>query len=739
MSRSLMPYLQLWQHEIAGPELCFCRGPDQTLPSAISIPSEYRPNPLLKTIARMPFPFTLLTRKQFNQLQQARLSYQSLVEQTQQATHFIRQIEEGNLESALLAQSDEQARSQEKNAIVTALLSMRERMQHIARQEAERNWTSEGLARFTEILRDKHTYAGGLFDAILSQLVKYVGANQGSLFVVANQGETTLEMVSCYAYERKKYRSRTIMPGEGLVGQCYLEGESIFITQVPENYVQITSGLGLATPQALMLVPLKLNDQVTGVVELASFHVFAPHQIRFVEKLGESIAATIADTQVSEHTRQLMEQMRHQTEELKAQEEEMRQSLEELAATQEEVRRRETEAQNMLLAFRTVSDTYASIEFDMKGNVIVANDNFLKTMGYSLEEIKGRHHSLFVDAQYARTDDYVRFWEDLQAGQAFTGEVMRVSKSKAAVWMQVSYAPVRDSAGRYYKVVKLATDVSAQKELEKAAQQQLEELKAQEEELRQNMEELAASQEEISRQSVELQGLSAAVNTTLATIEFTPEGKILGANENFLKLMGYPLTGITGRHHSLFVEPEYGRSPAYADFWKALQQGHPQVGEVKRLTRQGEEKWLSASYTPVLDSQQQVVKVIKFAQDITDRKRLELDGQSQLTAIDRAFAVIEFTPEGSILSANENFLNLMGYSLDQVQGKHHRMFVRAEEASSDAYAQFWQTLRAGQFVSGEFERIGADGRTVRIKGSYSPIADLNGRVYKVVKYAQQLG
>jgi PAS domain S-box-containing protein len=268
------------------------------------------------------------------------------------------------------------------------------------------------------------------------------------------------------------------------------------------------------------------------------------------------------------------------------------------------------------------------------------------------------------------------------------------------------------------------------------SQQLTEELRAQEEEIRQNMEEMAATQEEIRRQSLELEAMSVAVNSTLATISFDPQGNILSANENFLQAMGYTLDAIKTRHHRMFLDTDDFNQTSYDQFWQQLRAGQPQIGQVRRLTSRGEDIWLSASYTPVFNSENQVIKVIKFAQDITAQKKLNLDFERQLQAINRSFAVIEFDPTGIIVSANENFLELMGYTLDQIQGNHHRLFVTQEESCSNEYSVFWQKLAAGQALSGEFDRLTQSGQRVRIKGSYNPILDLKGKTYKVVKYAQ---
>jgi methyl-accepting chemotaxis protein len=227
----------------------------------------------------------------------------------------------------------------------------------------------------------------------------------------------------------------------------------------------------------------------------------------------------------------------------------------------------------------------------------------------------------------------------------------------------------------------------------------------------------------------------AALSRSQALIEFSPDGTVLTANENFLAAMGYTLDEIAGKHHRIFVEPDYAHSPAYADFWRRLGQGEYDAAEYKRLGKGGREVWIQASYNPVLDKSGAVVKVVKIATDVTTQKLAATDIRSQMDAISRVQAVIEFKLDGTILTANENFCRAMGYGLDEIVGRHHRMFVDPAYAQSAEYHEFWETLRRGEFRSAEYRRLGKGGREVWIQASYNPILDLNGKPYKVVKFA----
>jgi methyl-accepting chemotaxis protein len=229
-----------------------------------------------------------------------------------------------------------------------------------------------------------------------------------------------------------------------------------------------------------------------------------------------------------------------------------------------------------------------------------------------------------------------------------------------------------------------------------------------------------------------------ALGKSQAIIEFNPDGTIIGANENFLSAMGYTLDEVKGKHHSLFVESEYGASTDYKDFWQQLRDGKFQAKQFKRVAKGGKEIWIEASYNPVLNKEGKTYKVVKFATDITERKRRDTDYEGQIAAIHKSQAVIEFNLDGTIITANKNFLDTVGYSLDEIQGKHHGIFVEPSERSSAEYAHFWETLRSGKFQAAQYKRIGKGGKEIWIEASYNPIMNSNGQPYKVVKYATNI-
>ena len=345
----------------------------------------------------------------------------------------------------------------------------------------------------------------------------------------------------------------------------------------------------------------------------------------------------------------------------------------------------------------------ARIEFTPDGTITTANANFLALMGYTLAEVAGRHHTLFVPPAERDGDAYRAFWEDLRRGESQTREFKRIAKDGRAVWIQATYNPVLDRAGRVVRVVKFASDVT----------------------------------EQVLR-AIDHDGQLEALHRSQAVIEFALDGTILTANANFLGAVGYRLDEIQGRHHSLFVDPAEQEGAAYRGFWDGLGRGAFASGEFRRIAKGGREIWIQATYNPIRDRDGRPTKVVKFATDITDQKLRTADATGQLAAVHRSQAVIEFAPDATVLAANANFLATVGYTIEEVRGRPHAMFVEPGYAQSPEYAAFWDRLRGGAFAAGLFQRVGRGGRVVWIQASYNPIFDPAGRLIKIVKYASDV-
>ena len=350
-----------------------------------------------------------------------------------------------------------------------------------------------------------------------------------------------------------------------------------------------------------------------------------------------------------------------------------------------------------------VSRSMAVIEFDIDGTIRWANENFCGAIGYQLDEIQGQHHRMFVDGAYAQSADYKQFWKRLASGAFFAGEFQRFGKGGKEVWIQASYNPILDDDGEVSGVVKFAADITAEK------------LKA-----------------------ADHEGQLAAIGKSQAVIEFDLDGTIRWANENFCATVGYSLDEIQGQHHRMFVSPQQASSSEYADFWRRLGQGEYEAGEFQRFGKGGKEIWIQASYNPIYDMNGKPFKVVKYASDITADKMKNADYEGQIAAIGKSQAVIEFDLDGTIRWANDNFCGAVGYQLDEITGKHHSIFVDDAYARSQAYASFWADLRKGIHSAGEYQRFGKGGKEIWIQASYNPIYDMNGKPFKVVKYASDI-
>jgi PAS domain S-box-containing protein len=440
---------------------------------------------------------------QIKALEQLLEHYSGTVEK---ATSFINDIKTGNLSSEISLEEN----TSSDNNLSSALVSLRDQMVLIAREEKERNWVTEGMAKFVDILRASNDNSKQFYDTLILNIVKYLNANQGGFFIVENnEKDSHIALASCYAYERKKFLERRIEIGEGLVGQAYLEKETIIMKQVPENYVMIKSGLGDATPKNLLIVPFKINEQVECIVELASFSEFKPYQIEFLEKLGESIASTVSNIRINDNTKKLLEETQANSELLKSQEEELRQSMEELEATQEEMRRKENEmvrlvdklsenekvlkeklteiqvmkerdeqrSQEMIVSMENQKKTLIEIINklpqkiflkDQDGKFLIANQAVADAHHMTVDELLGKSDFDFFDFETAKGYRNAEI-EMIEAGKAvyFPEEVFKDSQGNDKI-LQTTKMPFYIGYLNQTGLLGIQTDITETKKLEQA-------------------------------------------------------------------------------------------------------------------------------------------------------------------------------------------------------------------------------------------------------------------------------
>jgi len=399
----------------------------------------------------------ILSIKTGDEIEEMAMALNTSIEGLNQKASFAVEIGKGHYESDLEKLSD-------KDVLSQSLIDMRNSLklaniEEVKRkvEDQKRTWANEGHAKFAEILRQNNNDFQALCDNVNKNLVKYLEANQGGIFLwnEEDKNDKFFELITAYAWDRKKHVTKRIEKGEGLVGACAMEKETIYMTDVPENYISITSGLGSANPRCIVLVPLKYEDAILGVLELASFKVIEKFQIEFLEKIAENIAATIQSVRINAKTKYLLEQSQQQAEEMAAQEEEMRQNMEELQATQEEAARKAGEIEGLINSLNAAS---YMVEYDMNGNITNVNDAFIHRLGVSRDQLIGTHHSGNIEMTEKQKKEYGHFWDSLRSG--FSQKIKsKINWNGKMVTFIETYIPIADGEGRIYKIMKLGNEL----------------------------------------------------------------------------------------------------------------------------------------------------------------------------------------------------------------------------------------------------------------------------------------
>jgi len=351
-----------------------------------------------------------------------------------------------------------------------ALVDTEAQLKKLKIEEEKRNWVIKGVAELGEVIRQNlDSDLSVLADLMISKLVKHIGAVQGGFYLVQEEeGETFIQLVSCYAYDRKKYQTKRVEWGQGLVGECIRDHDLIYLTDIPDDYVKITSGLGDANPKNIIICPLTANDKTIGAIELASFAEIHEHKIELIKKVCESLASTIVTMQNNWRNLQLLKQADTTEQALREKESILMQNAEELTATQEELNRKLVQIEhdsnlnrNILSA---INKSNAMVEYDMAGNIVDANDLYLNIMGYTREELVGKSDSILLTDEESANSNLTMLWDSLRQGNFNSGQFRRKSKRDQEVWIEASFNPILDLDGKPFKVLMLAqfiTDILA--------------------------------------------------------------------------------------------------------------------------------------------------------------------------------------------------------------------------------------------------------------------------------------
>ena len=376
-------------------------------------------------------------------------------------TEFAKNIGAGDLNADLKLLSEEDVLGQ-------SLLDMRQSLIKAEKDEVlrkaddeKRRWVNEGLAKFGDILRQNNDNLSKLGDEIIKNLVWYLDASLGGIFVKNEENEPyTYDLVAAFAYDRKRYLQKSFEQGESLIGSCAAEADTIYLKEIPQEYIEVTSGLGGANPNTLLFIPLKIEGEVLGVIEIALLRNLEKHEIEFVEKLGESIASTLRTVKINQKTTELLRKSQEQTEIMVSQEEEMRQNMEELQATQEEAARKAFEMEGLINALNASSYV---MEYDANGKIININDAYLNLLGITREEAIGRHHADNLVMSEQQRMNYEEFWSNLRKGE-IQKQTTRVNMSGKDFIFLETYTPIKNNTGEVHKILKISTDISSERE-----------------------------------------------------------------------------------------------------------------------------------------------------------------------------------------------------------------------------------------------------------------------------------
>jgi len=390
-----------------------------------------------------------------DELEQMAEAFNTSIEGLNKKNEFARKLGNGELEAGyeMLTEDDQLGKS--LIHIRDSLRKAREEEEKRKEEDEKRQWVNEGLAKFADILRQNNDNLDKLSYEIVRNLVDYLNANQGGLFLLNddNEDDVFYELKAAYAFNRKKYLEKQFRPGEGLIGTCAIEQKTIFMTEIPRDYLQLQSGLGYANPSSLLLVPLKIEQDVLGVLEMASINKLEDYKVEFVEKVAESIASTISSVRVNLRTSQLLEKSQQQAEEMSSQEEEMRQNMEELKATQEEAARRENELMGIVEA---IDHFLIKAEIDKQGSVISINNLFQDIFGYDEEEIQGSNLESVV-----HEDELNQFRDTLEkvySGEHHQKKMKCKGRTGDFLWLKGTFSPVKDKEGNINKILFIAMD-----------------------------------------------------------------------------------------------------------------------------------------------------------------------------------------------------------------------------------------------------------------------------------------
>lgn len=500
------------------------------------------------------------------------------------------------------------------NRMIDVLKQTRAENERQKQQENIRNWVQEGIAKFATILRQNTGDISKLTYRVITDLVGYLDANQGGLFLY-NDSDTEnayLELAASYAYSRQKFLSKKIYPGDGLVGACLYEKRTIHLNEIPENYIEITSGFGRAKPNSLLITPLMHENNLLGIIEVASLKDFKHHEIAFIEQISESIASTLSVMKINSQTTELLNQTRQQAKELTAKEKEMLKNLSNLEEERQKSAKQEMEMRGVLGAIKA---TTLVAEYDMDGNIIDINDKFLQLFHKTRQQMIGiNHRKLTRMANDPQRFD--AFWKDLRKGIKKIKQGHVTLPDGDEIWFTENFTPIANEEGKPYKVINIAVDITDRKEAEEKVREKEEALVAKEKEIETVMEQMLQTQQKLMKEEENLSGTINAIDKILIRVEYNLNGDLLYANKRYLETMGYTMSEIEGRNIRMSVPKE--SLERFEESWKRICSGEIETDVVTSKTKDGRQIKLLVADTPVFDKKGKIYKVLLIAMNISN-------------------------------------------------------------------------------------------------------------------------
>ncbi|MFN7655874.1 MAG: PAS domain-containing protein [Cyclobacteriaceae bacterium] len=532
--------------------------------------------------------------------------------------------------------------------IRTSLESAHTKIVDLRKKEEEGNWVTHGVASIAELKHKGNDLVEYSFQAI-SNIVKYLHANQGGFYLLKQSEEDSyFELTASYAYGKKKYIEQRINVGQGMIGQVYYEKEIVYLTDVPKDYIKITSGLGEALPRCVCIVPLITEGQVHGVIEIASFHALKPYQLEYLKKIAESIGYNLGAIETHARTERLLQESQTMAQEVKSQEEELRQNMEELNATQEVMMREKKQLETLsLVADHTNNSVLIA---DAGGRIVYTNAGFTKLSGYEFDEVVGKKPGSFLQGRLTDRETVAKISAKLRQGEPIYEEILNYSKSGKIYWISLVINPIKDEHGVVQKFVSIQAEITGTK---KIALDNLSKLQS--------------------------------ISRTNAVIEFNMDGKILEANDLFYKVTGFQSEQIVDKNYEVLIPEEDKTKPQHTIMWQNILLGQAFTGEFRYIDAANKVQWLSGTYNPVFDVTGKAEKILMLAQFVTQDKEKMQDMQETITALKTGFPMAELTADMTFKSANDLFLAELGIKrleLKKVQPK--------EVLSADSFKQIAQ-------------------------------------------------